>query len=79
MLMDEVEIRELLEAGLGECAIQLQSDGARLALSITASAFDGLSRVKRQQLVLRLLTEKINSGEVHAVTMKCMTPAESSA
>lgn len=74
--MDEAEIRRLLGSGLGECDIQMQIDGARLGIAITAGAFEGLSRVKRQQLVYELLREKIGSGEIHAVTMRCMTPDE---
>ena len=76
--MDESEIRELLVAGLGECDIEMQTDGARLGLLITAGAFDGLNRVKRQQLVYGLLKEKIASGEIHAVSMKCLTREERS-
>ena len=60
--MDVDEIRGLLEAGLG--------------LMLVSEAFSGLSRVKRQQLVYSFLNEKINSGEIHAVSMKCLTPEE---
>lgn len=77
--MDETEIRDLLSAGLGECEIQMQTDGARLGVLIVADAFEGLSRVKRQQLVYGLLNEKIASGEIHAVSMRCVTPGERSA
>jgi acid stress-induced BolA-like protein IbaG/YrbA len=43
---------------------------------LVSEAFSGLSRVKRQQLVYSFLNEKINSGEIHAVSMKCLTPEE---
>lgn len=76
--MDETEIRALLSGGLGECEIQMQIDGARLGVLIVADAFEGLSRVKRQQLVYGLLNEKIASGEIHAVSMRCVTPGERS-
>ena len=74
--MDESEIRALLAEGLGDCEIQMQVDGARLGMVITAEIFSGLSRVKRQQLIYGLLNDKIGSGEIHAVSMKCLTPAE---
>lgn len=77
--MDESDIRALLKAGLGECDIQIQTDGARLGVVLVAAAFEGLSRVKRQQRVYSLLNDKISSGEIHAVSMKCLTPAERSA
>lgn len=74
--MDEAEIRELLEAGLGECEIRMQSDGNKLMLLITADAFEGVNRVKRQQMVYGLLNDKIDSGEIHAVSMRCLAPGE---
>lgn len=77
--MDESDIRALLEAGLGDCEIEIQTEGNKLGVLIVSAAFDGLNRVKRQQLVYRLLGEKIDSGEIHAVSMRCMTPQERSA
>ncbi len=74
--MDEAEIRATLEAALGDCEIQLQSEGNKLMLLVTAAAFDGLNRVKRQQLVYRSLGDRIESGEIHAVSMRCLTPEE---
>lgn len=74
--MDQAEIRATLEAALGDCEIQLQSEGNKLMLLVTAAAFDGLNRVKRQQLVYRSLGDRIESGEIHAVSMRCLTPEE---
>ena len=74
--MDVDEIRGLLEAGLGECDVAMQAEGNKLGLMLVSQAFSGLSRVKRQQLVYSFLNEKINSGEIHAVSMKCLTPEE---
>lgn len=74
--MDVEEIRRLLEAGLGDCEVAIQAEGNKLGLMLVAEAFTGLSRVKRQQLVYSFLNEKINSGEIHAVSMKCQTPEE---
>ncbi len=75
--MDEAEIRDLLTAGLGDCELQLQVEGNKLLLIVVAAAFDGLNRVKRQQMVYRLLGDRIESGEIHAVSMRCLTPSES--
>ena len=43
---------------------------------IVSPLFEGLSRVKRQQLVYGLLNDKIASGEIHAVTMVTRSPLE---
>ena len=74
--MNEAEIRALLVAGLSGSEIELQAEGNKVSLVLVSEQFSGLNRVKRQQLVYRLLDQKISSGEIHAVTMRCLTPAE---
>ncbi|HIG40182.1 MAG: BolA/IbaG family iron-sulfur metabolism protein [bacterium] len=74
--MDEAEIRALLVDGLGECEIEMVVDGNRLSLDLVAGVFAALSRLKRQQLVNKLLSQKIRSGEIHAVSMRCNSPDE---
>lgn len=44
-------------------------------LLAVAAAFEGKSRVARQRLVLDALAEEM-AGPVHALSMRCLTPAE---
>ena len=74
--MNEEEIRALLVAGVSDCEIELQTQGNKISLVLVSEQFSGLNRVRRQQLVYKLLDQKISSGEIHAVTMRCLTPAE---
>ena len=77
--MNTDQVRALLEDGLEDCDIQMAADGNRLDLLLVSTSFDGLNRVKRQQLVYGLLGDLITSGEIHAVMMKTMTPDEAGA
>ncbi len=74
--MDQAEIQALLEAGLPGCEIEFMAEGNKVGLRLTGDVFEGLNRVKRQQLVYGLLNDKISSGEIHAVSMDCKTPSE---
>lgn len=74
--MDLDDIERTIKEGLGECKIEMQAEDNKLMLLIVADEFEGLNRVKRQQLVYGLLNEKIASGEIHAVSMKTLSPAE---
>lgn len=74
--MDQTEIRSLLEAGLPDCEIEMMAEGNKIGLRLTGDVFEGMNRVKRQQLVYGLLNDKISSGEIHAVSMDCKTVAE---
>lgn len=74
--MDLKEIRGILETTFGDDQIELQAEGNKLVLSVVSDKFEGLSRVKRQQLVYSLLNDRISSGEIHAVTMTTLTLRE---
>ena len=42
--------------------------------------FEGLSRVKRQQLVMRSIKDEMDSGAIHAIdSLSTKTPAEAGA
>ncbi len=74
--MDSEEIHQLLTSGLDDCEVQLEADGNKVSVLLVSPSFEGLNRVKRQQLVYKILNEKISSGEIHAVMMKTLTPSE---
>ncbi|MDP4598992.1 MAG: BolA/IbaG family iron-sulfur metabolism protein [Pseudomonadales bacterium] len=78
--MNEVKLRELLATGLAAgsraCEVELEANGNKVMVVLVSEVFAGLSRVKRQQLVYKLLDPQISSGEIHAVSMRCLTPAE---
>ena len=52
----------------------VKSDGSHFQITVIGSCFDGVSRVKQQQMVLKLLSEYIADGSMHAVTIKAYTP-----
>jgi len=74
--MDIDNIERTIRDRLGDCDIDMQAEDNKLMLLIVSEAFEGLGRVKRQQLVYGLLNEQIASGEIHAVSMKTLTPTE---
>lgn len=76
IVVDLEDIRQILETIFGGDQIEIQAEGNKLTLLLVSDKFEGLSRVKRQQLVYSLLNDRISSGEIHAVTMITLTPQE---
>ena len=74
--MDTTAIESTLREALPGCDLTLSADGNKLGLKIVSDAFDGLNRVKRQQKIYALLNDRIQSGEIHAVSMVTLTTAE---
>jgi len=65
-------------SGLVEKAIEgssavISGDGSKFEARVVADAFDGLNTVKRHQLVYAALQEHIQSGAIHALTIKALT------
>jgi acid stress-induced BolA-like protein IbaG/YrbA len=68
-------VRSLITQGL-ECEhIEVAGDGAHFEAVIVSRAFEGKSRVGRHQLVNRALGARMGN-EIHALSMKTLTPAE---
>jgi acid stress-induced BolA-like protein IbaG/YrbA len=53
----------------------VEGDGAHFQAVIVSSAFDGKSRVARHQVVYGALGDRMRE-EIHALSMKTLTPAE---
>lgn len=74
--MNSQEVQVLLEKAIENAQVKAEGEGCNFQLTIIADAFEGLSTVKRQQLVYGYLQEAIADGTIHAVTMKTYTPEQ---
>lgn len=77
--MTDDEIRALVMAGMPGADVAVGGDGYHIDLTVVSDAFEGLNRVKRQQLVYGVLADVIRSGALHAVNIRALTAAESRA
>ncbi len=75
-MMESAAVKQLLENAIDAEEVQVQGDGRHFDVLIVSSAFEGLSPVKKQQLVYAALNENIADGSIHAVNMKTLTPTE---
>ena len=74
--MDASSIKELIENGIENAEAHVQLDGNKSHVIVVTEAFAGVRSVKKQQMVYACLNDLISSGELHAVTMQTLTPAE---
>ena len=75
--MQPEHVKTLLEAHLPDCDIDVaSSDGSHFDVVVVGDVFEGLSPVKKQQLVYGALSAQIAEGSVHAVNMKTYTRSE---
>ena len=64
-----------IKAGLDCRHAEVSGDGHHFEALIVSPAFEGLSRIKRHQLVYAALGERMRV-EIHALSMQTLTPAE---
>jgi acid stress-induced BolA-like protein IbaG/YrbA len=77
--MHPEQIKELIRAGMACDHLALDGDGQHFEALIVSSEFAGKSRVQRQQHVNKILKAKFDTGELHALSFKTLTPEEWSA
>jgi len=68
-------IRSSIESGLACERVEVVGDGQHFQALVVAAAFAGKSRIQRHQLVYAALGERMRE-EVHALSMKTLTPEE---
>lgn len=56
--------------------ISVTGDGRHFEAVVVSDEFAGMSRIQRQQRVYKTLGDRMNDGEVHALSIKTFTPQE---
>jgi len=69
------DVKQWIEDGLEDARVEIEGDGQHFFAVVVSPAFDGLSRIRRHQLVYGALGERMRS-EIHALSMRTLTPAE---
>jgi acid stress-induced BolA-like protein IbaG/YrbA len=68
-------VRDYIAAGLPCTQVDVEGDGRHFFATIVSAEFEGLPRVRRHQRVYAALGERMRE-EIHALSMKTLTPAE---
>jgi acid stress-induced BolA-like protein IbaG/YrbA len=74
--MTSDELQALISAGLPCEHIQVEGDGRHWTAIIVSAEFEGKRRIQRHQRVYAALGAKMQTDEVHALSMHTVTPAE---
>ena len=69
------QVREFIAAGMACEFVDVEGDGRHFFATIVSAEFDGLLSVRRHQRVYAALGERMRE-QIHALSMKTLTPAE---
>lgn len=74
--MQANEVEALVKANYPDMEVVVETDGYQYQLRAVGQEFEGLNKVKRQQLIYGCLNQQIVDGTIHAVVMQTFTPSE---
>ena len=70
------QLQQIISAGLTCEHIEVSGDGRHWAAVIVSPEFEGKRSIARHQRVYATLGQRMHTDEVHALSMKTLTPAE---
>ena len=74
--MDPTEIAAMIESGFDDALVRVMSDdNTHFEALVVADEFEGKRAIARHQLVYKCLG-KLVGNEIHALSIKALTPAE---
>lgn len=71
----EIEaVAQLIRAGLPDAQVQVNGDGYHFEAQVVSAAFLGKTPLERQRLVMATVRPQLESGELHALSIKAQIP-----
>ncbi|WP_440054909.1 BolA family protein [Pseudoalteromonas sp. T1lg65] len=74
--METNQVETLLKEALPLDEVVVKAQGSHYEVIAVGACFDGLRRLKREQLIYGPLMSTIKDGTIHAVSIKAFTPEE---
>jgi acid stress-induced BolA-like protein IbaG/YrbA len=74
--MNAQAIEQLIAAGLPCTQLEVTGDGRHWNAVIVSAAFAGKRLIQRHQMVYACLGNKMQTDEIHALSIKTLTPEE---
>ena len=71
-----MDITNFLKSKLPEAEISFDGEDCNSKVLIVSKQFEGLSSLQRHKLVLGVLKEQFQTGELHALSLNTKSPSE---
>lgn len=79
MTVSNESLHARLAASFSNDRIEIGGDGYHFEALIVSAQFEGKRPLQRQQMVYAVVNDWLASGELHALSMRCLTPSEATA
>jgi acid stress-induced BolA-like protein IbaG/YrbA len=69
-------VAQLIRSGLAGAEVHVTGDGSHFDAVVISTQFDGKSPIQKQRMVMDTVRPQIESGELHALSIKTFTPEQ---
>ena len=74
LMMENQDVERLIEAGLPGSKVTVTGDGRHFEAVVVSADFAGKTPLQRQRMVMNTVRSQIESDELHALSIKTLTP-----
>ena len=75
--MDNNQIQELLESFLDDISdLSIGGQDCNFSIKIVSNDFTNMSTIDRHKIIMKLFTDLLQSGELHAISLDLKSPSE---
>ena len=69
-------VKEMILADIPDAKVTVDGEDCSFTVTVVSEAFKGKMPVARQKMIMAPFKEKIATGELHALSVKALTPEE---
>ena len=75
--MDNIQIQELIKSSLDDIsALTVSGRDCNFSIKIVSKDFTNMSTLERHKIIMKLFTDLLQSGELHAISLDLKAPSE---
>ena len=74
--MEISAVKALIESGLPDASVEVTGDGRHFEAVVVSAGFEGKTLVQRHRMVMATVHDQITSDELHALSIKALTPGQ---
>jgi len=74
--METETVTTLIRDGLPGAEVQVTGDGTHFEAVVVSDTFAGKTPIQKQRMVMATVRPQIESGELHALSIKTFTPEQ---
>ena len=74
--METEAVADLIRRGMPGAQVTVTGDGSHFEAVVVSGEFSGKTPIQKQRLVMATVKPQIESGELHALSIKTVTPEQ---